>query len=493
MKAAAIYAGLVVLAAALFLLAPQIDLAASWLFYMPGQGFVLAGWPPVVLLYRLVPWITWGVLLLVAVAAGRFFLVGRPWWRLDRKALVFIIAALALGPGLLANTLFKDHWGRARPMQVEAFGGPQNFTPALLPAAACAQNCSFVSGHAALGFSLVAFAFLLPSGSSRRWAVAAALGFGALVGLGRMAQGSHFLSDVVFAGLLVYGTTAALYWLIVDKDALAAPAPRRLYRSIGHGIGTTWGVVRRCAAEPAGRLGLWAAAVTVAIAISIAAIDRPLAYFFHGKGPDLHALFNLTGRLGLTWGYLTIFGLAFAGLHWGGIFPRLQPLAARMRALSAVPAFLFTSIAASGFVVDLIKVILGRTRPKLLFSSDIYDFTWLGSRADHWSFPSGHTATIAALMTALWCLWPRHLLFYILLGVIVSASRIVVGAHYLSDTLAGAFIAVVTTRCVAVLFARGGFDLTAARSARPGAAARPPWPCRLLGRAAARRETASSR
>ncbi len=76
-------------------------------------------------------------------------------------------------------------------------------------------------------------------------------------------------------------------------------------------------------------------------------------------------------------------------------------------------------------------------------------------RPDHWSFPSGHTATIVALMSALWWLWPRHLLFYILVAAIVAGSRIVVGAHYPSDVMAGALVAVLSTRYVALMFARG--------------------------------------
>jgi membrane-associated phospholipid phosphatase len=265
----------------------------------------------------------------------------------------------------------------------------------------------------------------------------------------------------------------------------------RFHRSIGRGVAAGLDAAGRCAEEPMGRLGLWVALAAAAILVSIAAVDRPLAFFLHDKGPDLHALFDLTGRLGLTWGYLTVFGLAFVALHWGGAFPRLRPLAPRMRALSAIPAFLFASLAASGLIVDLLKVALGRTRPKLLFSADAYDFTWLGARADHWSFPSGHAATIAALMTALWCLWPRHLLFYILVGAIVAASRVVVGAHYLSDTLAGAFVAVATTRGIALLFARGGIDLAVLRRGREDAT--PPWPCRIAGRIAPRRGRAGSR
>ena len=51
-------------------------------------------------------------------------LLGRPLWRLDRKALVFLVASMAAGPGLLANTLLKDHWGRARPARSRRLVGP---------------------------------------------------------------------------------------------------------------------------------------------------------------------------------------------------------------------------------------------------------------------------------------------------------------------------------------------------------------------------------
>jgi len=216
MKPFSIYVGLAVLALALFLFAPQVDLATSRLFYDAGSGFVLSDWPPVVMLYGAIPWISWGMLILVVTGAAWLFMLGRPLWRLGPRALAFLAASMAIAPGLLANSLLKDHWGRARPIQIEAFGGPHHFTSALLPATECDRNCAFVSGHAALGFSLVAFAFLLPAGRTRYRGIAAAIAFGMLVGLGRIAQGAHFLSDVVFAGLIVYAVTVLLYWWIVQ-------------------------------------------------------------------------------------------------------------------------------------------------------------------------------------------------------------------------------------------------------------------------------------
>jgi lipid A 4'-phosphatase len=480
MKPVAEYLLLTSLVLALFLLVPKIDLLASGLFYAPGRGFFLDTWLPMKLLYHSIVWLAWTIVFVVALGTAWLFLIKRPLWRLDRKALCFLALATAVGPGLIVNIVLKDHWGRARPIQIEAFGGTRHFTPAPLPAAECATNCSFASGHAALGYSLLAFAFLLPAGTFRRRGITAALLFGTLVGLARVAQGRHFVSDVVYAGLIVYGTTSLLYWWIVEKDGFAAPWLRRLYRTFGRWATSAWPVARRIWASPAGRLGLGTAAIAILVTISIETLDRPVALFLHAQGADIKALFDLIGRPGLAFGWLILFGVGFAALRWGGTLPRLRPFDRRLRACSPIPAFLFTSIAASGIAADLLKVVFGRTRPKLLFSAHLYGFTWFGWHANYWSFPSGHTATIVSLMTALWYLWPSHVLFYMLIGTIVSASRVVSGAHFLGDTIAGAWLAILTTRCIVLLFARNGVDLAAPRHGRPTQAEASPGPCQHL-------------
>jgi lipid A 4'-phosphatase len=458
MKGPLVYLGLAAASLALFLAAPGIDLWTSGLFYTAGEGFRLAHWAPVLVLHRAVPWIARGLVLFVVGAALWLFLCERPLWRFDRKALVFLVLAFALGPGLVVNTVLKDHWGRARPAQVEAFGGARAFTPAGPPANQCPSNCSFVSGDAALGFGFVAFAFLLPEGRRRRQAQALALGFGAIVGLARIAAGGHFLSDVVDAGLVVYGLSWLLYEAIVARDILASPRLLDFCRRAG-GWAEKWRPMRPSAGL---RLLFWTVATTIAVLLSMAYLDRPLAGFFHRRGPDFHRLFDLASYLGLGGPYLAVFALAFAALYWGGSLPRFAFHARAMRARAAVPGFLFAAVAVSGIAVDLLKVLFGRARPKLLFSEHLYGFTGLAFRADHWSFPSGHTVTIAALMTALWYLWPRHLLFYILVAAIVAASRIAVDQHYLSDVAAGAFIGVATVHATAWGFARAGIDLAAA-------------------------------
>jgi len=432
MKGFALYGAVLVVGVALFWLFPGIDTAISGWFYDPQQGFTLAAWPPLRGLQASILWITWAIVLIAASGAAWLRLTGRPFCGLDRNALIFIVAATAIGPGIIVNTVLKDHWGRARPYQIEQFGGSKSFSAAPLPADQCTRNCSFVSGHAALGFSLISFAFLLPAGRRRDIAAVAAIGFGALVGLARIAAGHHFLSDVVHAGLITVATTWLLHrWLVVHDGA--TPIIAR---------------IGRLAETQNGRRVLWVGSLVLIEAPSIIWIDRPLADFFH-KNTALKPLGEIVQRFGIGYPYLAASGLAFAAMYWGDRWRKLRPWGPALRAASVIPGFFFVSVAASGLTVDLLKILVGRTRPKLLFTGGTYDFAWFGLRADDWSWPSGHAATAAAAMTVLWCLWPRALFLYVAVAALVAISRVVTGAHYLSDVIAGAAIAVVVTRAIA--------------------------------------------
>ena len=67
------------------------------------------------------------------------------------------------------------------------------------------------------------------------------------------------------------------------------------------------------------------------------------------------------------------------------------------------------------------------------------------------SFPSGHATTIWACGVALAILFPRWRLLWYALAILVSMSRVIIGAHYLSDVLAGAYVAVMTVLVLARL------------------------------------------
>lgn len=188
----------------LFLAWPELDLLASAAFY-DGTGFVLRGHPFFDFVHRYVGILAGSIALAAALilgGAGRIRRLAR-----RRRAAVFMLLVLLLGPGLVVNVLLKDHWGRARPGQVADYGGAAQFTPAWVVSDQCRHNCSFVCGDASVGFSLAALAFV--ARHPRRW-LAAGFVTGAGLGLMRMAQGGHFLSDVVFAFYAVWFTAWAL-------------------------------------------------------------------------------------------------------------------------------------------------------------------------------------------------------------------------------------------------------------------------------------------
>jgi lipid A 4'-phosphatase len=194
-----------------FVVVPQVDLGVSALFYDAAtQRFVSEG-PLLNLIRKGVPPVLYAVVLfLVLIWLGDRLGPGlRAGWPRGRH-IAFLVLSLALGPGLIVNGLLKEFWGRARPGDIAAFGGDGHFTPPFMIADQCATNCSFVSGHAAIGFWVVAFALLAPA-RWRRAAIIAALLFGAVVGGARIVVGAHFLSDVVFAGLIVVALTVWLH------------------------------------------------------------------------------------------------------------------------------------------------------------------------------------------------------------------------------------------------------------------------------------------
>ncbi|MGB0748638.1 MAG: phosphatase PAP2 family protein [Magnetospiraceae bacterium] len=211
--------------AAVLVLFPQIDLWVSGWFYIPGDGFALGRAHLLQFLRKGLPPILFGIVAYVMVLwlAGRLLRIH--FWGINGRVTLYLAGTLAVGPGLIVNTLFKDNWGRARPSQIEAFGGDSLFSRAVFWSDQCDKNCSFVSGHAAMGFWVIAFAFLTPK-PWRAPAILAALAFGFFIGWVRIIQGGHFFSDVVFAGMITVGVCWGGYRWLIPSHSVATSGDR---------------------------------------------------------------------------------------------------------------------------------------------------------------------------------------------------------------------------------------------------------------------------
>lgn len=190
------------------------DLTVSSYFYQSG------GWPvgelfPWKLLYRMVryPAFALAIFGLCAAIYGSF----KPKWRQWRRQGIFLVLLLALGPGLLVNVIFKDHWGRPRPRDVIELGGTRQFHQPWQPDIN-GNGRSFPCGHGSAAFYLMMPFFLYrrtKPAVARRW-LAGGLLYGLLMGYARIAQGGHFLSDVLWAWGMIYMTALVLSALLLS-------------------------------------------------------------------------------------------------------------------------------------------------------------------------------------------------------------------------------------------------------------------------------------
>lgn len=211
------------LALALFVIWPGLDIVVSSWFHRPEAGFWLAEDPWLERVRNLV----WDLSILVFVLSAAVFvlaLVRRRAGEERGRIAGFIFLLYLLGPILLVDGILKRFWGRARPATIAEFGGDRMFTPPWLPSDQCTSNCSFVSGEgsaaAALGLS-----FLVLAPIARR--VLPRAGFALYVAAGvilpvaglalRVMTGRHFFSDSVFAVLFVSGIALVLHRLFLTE------------------------------------------------------------------------------------------------------------------------------------------------------------------------------------------------------------------------------------------------------------------------------------
>lgn len=227
-EAAAIAAAAAIVGlSAAFLAFPGLDLAVSDLFHRSSDGFLLSDSTALRALRKSSTFVT--TLMLLAA-------IGRWQWRVLRKRraglaarrALFVIAGLALGPGLVVNSLFKEVWGRARPIDVQTLGGADPFTPAWAPSSACQSNCSFISGECAGAAWMVGAALVL----TQALAVGLALAYALSLSANRIAFGGHFLSDVLLSWAVTALVLALLYrairtgsaWLRRNRSPLVEPS-----------------------------------------------------------------------------------------------------------------------------------------------------------------------------------------------------------------------------------------------------------------------------
>src|SRR5215470_832968 len=181
------------------------------------------------------------------------------------------------------------------------------------------------------------------------------------------------------------------------------------------------------------------------IRFSVLYLDQPVALLMLRTPPWLRDLAEWATRFGRSDLYLVPLAVVIVLLAFGAHALAGEHRRAAARFWAATMGFIWLSMALSGLVNDVVKLIAGRPRPNIPASTTA-PFTF---GYDFQSFASGHTAIAFGLAFSLGLLWPRWRGPLLLFALAVGASRIILRSHYLADVIGGALIAWLTVAWLA--------------------------------------------
>ena len=123
-------------------------------------------------------------------------------------------------------------------------------------------------------------------------------------------------------------------------------------------------------------------------------------------------------------------------------------------------ALIFVGVGLPSLIADLVKHLIGRSRPVVFDQVGILGFHPIINDFGFQSWPSGHTTTAFGLAMVIGFLSPKWFGLGLLYAFAVAASRLVLGAHYPTDVLSGAVLGSLGAYAVRNYFAyrRWGFE-----------------------------------
>ncbi len=177
---------------------------------------------------------------------------------------------------------------------------------------------------------------------------------------------------------------------------------------------------------------IWIALATVAVLALVAAffLDHAAAAWIGAhSSPELKRAMQTVSRVG-DWPAHLIGGLL--GIAIAFVMKRKT----WMRIFLAM----LVALALAGVTGRVVKLATGRARPSVKTEAH-----WNGPRysSKYHAFPSGHTASSTAFFVALFLKRKKIGAPLLLIPVLIALSRMVVGAHYLSDVTFAAILGVI--------------------------------------------------
>lgn len=223
------------------------------------------------------------------------------------------------------------------------------------------------------------------------------------------------------------------------------------------------------------------------IALMTVTVDGPVSALMRSIDGDLKRVVDLLAKTGDS--FYTLVPSAVLAAVFGGLFLRNRgtPRGRIYAWLAGAAGFFFVSIAFSGILVNVVKIILGRARPDVAISLYWPEFHPFAPRGAYHAFPSGHANTLFAIAMALGCFVPRARPYLLAAALPLALCRVLQFKHFMSDTAGGAGLAIITTLWLRHWFGRRNFVFTYGSDGRiqlaaPGRLLRRRWRRLLRGR-----------
>jgi membrane-associated phospholipid phosphatase len=201
-------------------------------------------------------------------------------------------------------------------------------------------------------------------------------------------------------------------------------------------------------------------AMVVAVVVSYAWLDRPIALFAHAQTHGF-ALFEKLTLIPELIAPVVIAAFFLLGLHAVTGRP--------MAKLLTVIVLATVSLAVATAVKDQLKFAFGRTWPETwvrdnpsFIRDGVFGFNPFHGGPGFAAFPSGHTTATCAVISVLWMCYPRYRAAYAVGVAAVMVGLIGANFHFLSDVIAGAYLGTLTGWLIVVLWDLGYRPMNAA-------------------------------
>lgn len=194
---------------------------------------------------------------------------------------------------------------------------------------------------------------------------------------------------------------------------------------------------------------LWAGFISILVGLLALTIDRALAHFIydHVNARAHKALDSIThyAKAGHWLAAAVIALIVAAGLRHFQVYP------AQVTQLINYSLAFIASLTLGSAILHVIKLAIGRRRPRDDMEMGLYGFMPLAFNSDYNSFPSGHALTICCVAVIFTCVWPWLWPLWFGIAALLAVTRALLTAHFLSDVLIGAGIGLIAAREVLLL------------------------------------------